>query len=76
MFKYYVYIGSDGMLRISSGCDYDELNILKSKHGYSLTFDSLEEVKDYLSEYIKDEYIDKSDDEYWGSENNLKYYKD
>ena len=76
MFKYYVYIGSDGILIISIFCDYDELNILESKHGYSLTFDSLEEVKDYLSEYIKDEYIDKSDDEYWGSENNLKYYKD
>ena len=76
MFKYYVFIGSDGMLRISSGCDYDELNILKSKYGYSLTFDSLEEVKEYLSENIKDEYIDKTDTDFWPHEAHLKYYKD
>ena len=76
VYNYFIYITHEDKLAIANYCDWYEYNLLRGKNGNKLFFSTIDEVKEFLYENIKDEYIDKTDTDFWPFEQHLKYYKD
>ena len=75
-YDYFIYITHEDKLAIANYCDWYEYNLLRGKNGDKVFFRTIDEVKEFLYENIKDEYIDKTDTDFWPFEQHSKYYKD